>query len=181
MMKLTVKQTTLRAALAAALAAVTLGSQAVEGTATATGTVIAPIAINKVTDLNFGRFAPGTGGTITVSTSGEVTTSGVINSSLGSPAAAKFDVTGDANATYTITYAGTSPSLSDGATTPNTMAMSIHSDLTGGNTASGTPVDTGTLSASGTQSIYVGGTLTVDAAQPAGTYNGDVKVQVEYN
>lgn len=168
----------MRAALAVALAAVTMSSQAVEGTASATGTVITPIAIAKATDLNFGKFARGTGGSITISTSGAATSTGIVRSTVVTPTAAKFDVTGDNNATYAITYTGTSTTLSDGAT--NTMAMSIHSDLTAGNATTGT-ASAGTLSASGAQSIYVGGALTVGATQVAGTYTGSVKVQVEYN
>lgn len=177
-MKHTVKQSTLRVALAAALAVVTLSSQAVEGTATATGTVIAPIAISTATNLNFGNFARGAGGSITIATDGTPTSTGIVRSTTVTPTAAKFDVTGDANATYAITYTGTSTTLSDGAT--NTMAMTYHSDLTAGGATSGT-VASGTLSGAGAQSIYVGGTLTVGATQVAGIYTGSVKVQVEYN
>lgn len=179
-MKHTVKQSTLRVALAAALAAVTLSSQAIEGTASATGTVIAPIAITTATNLNFGKFARGTGGSITIATDGTPTSTGIVRSTTVTPTAAKFDVTGDASANYAITYTGTDTTLSDGAATPNTMAMSIHSDLTAGGATSGT-VTSGTLNGSGTQSIYVGGTLTVGATQVAGIYTGSVKVQVEYN
>lgn len=168
----------LRAALAVALAAMAMSSQAVEGTATATGTVITPISITKSADLNFGNFAPGTGGTITVSTSGAPTSTGIVRSTTVTPTAAKFDVSGDNNATYAITYTGTSATLSDGAT--GTMDLAIHSDLTAGNATSNT-ASSGTLSAAGTQSIYVGGTLTVGATQASGTYTGSVKVQVEYN
>lgn len=168
----------LRAALAVALAAAAMSSQAVEGTATATGTVIAPISITKSADLNFGKFASGAGGTMTVSTSGAATSTGIVRSTIVTPTAAKFDVSGDNDATYAITYTGTSATLSDGAT--GTMALAIHSDLTAGNITSGT-VSSGTLSASGAQSIYVGGTLTVGATQASGTYTGSVKVQVEYN
>lgn len=172
------KQSSLRAALALALAAVTLSSQAVEGTASATATVIAPIAISKAMDLNFGKFAPGAGGSITVSTSGAPTSTGIVRSTTATPTAAKFNVTGDANATYAITYTGTSTVLTDAA--DNTMAMTIHSDLTGGNGTT-TTVSSGTLSETGSESIFVGGTLTVAANQVPGTYTGAVKVQVEYN
>jgi hypothetical protein len=174
------KQHSLQAALAAALTLLAMTSQAAQGTASATGTVITPIAITKAADLNFGKFAPGAGGSITVSTSGAPTSAGIVRSTAVTPTAAKFDVTGDNDATYAITYTGTSTTLSDGQATPNTMAMSIHSDLAAANATSGT-VSSGTLSATGAQSIYVGGTLTVGAAQVAGTYTGSVNVQVEYN
>jgi hypothetical protein len=173
------KQASLRAVLAVALAAAAVSSYAVEGVAGATATVIAPIAINKAVDLNFGKFAPGTGGSITISTSGTPTSTGIVRSTTVTPTAARFDVTGDANATYAITYTGTSTTLSDGATTPSTMGMSIHSSLTANNATTGTVTDG--LLTGGAQSIYVGGTLTVGATQVAGTYTGNVSVQVEYN
>lgn len=172
------KQVALRSAMAFALAAIGISSYAVEGTASATGTVIAPIAIATGTNLNFGKFARGAGGSITVSTSGAPTSTGIVRSTTVTPTAARFDVTGDASATYSITYTGTSATLSDGAT--NTMAMAIFSDLTAGGATSGSAA-TGTLSGTGAQSIYVGGTLTVGATQAAGNYTGSVKVQVEYN
>jgi hypothetical protein len=39
----------------------------------------------------------------------------------------------------------------------------------------------GTLSGTGTQSFYVGSTLHVAAAQPAGLYSGSFTVTVNYN
>lgn len=184
-MQTTFKKIGLRTALAAALAVVAVSSHAVEGTATATGTVIQPIAIGSTANLNFGKFTPGAGGSITVSTSGAPTVSGVVRSSTVATTAAKFDVTGDANATYAITYTGTSADLADAVTpTPNKMALAIVSDLTAGNkTVTGTAdtVASGNLGAGSAQSIYVGGKLTVAATQPSGTYTGSIKVQVEYN
>lgn len=172
------KQVALRSAMAAAFAVIGVSSYAVEGTASASGTVIAPIAITKGADLNFGKFARGAGGSITVATNGTPSSTGIVRSTTVTPTAARFDVTGDAAATYSITYTGTSTTLSDGAT--NTMTMAIFSDLTGGGATSGSAA-TGLLNGSGTQSVYVGGTLTVGATQVAGTYTGSVKVQVEYN
>ena len=60
------------------------------------------------------------------------------------------------------------------------MGLVTTSDLTGGNVTTGN-VATGTLTAGGTQSIFVGGTLTVSATQVAGTYTGAVTLTVEYN
>ncbi|AEG91845.1 DUF4402 domain-containing protein [Ramlibacter tataouinensis] len=179
-MKSNFKKNSTRAALAVALAVAALSGHAVEGVASASGTVVAPIAVTKSADLNFGKFAPGTGGSMTVSTSGAATSTGVVRSTAVTPTAARFDVSGDANATYAITYTGSSTALTHAVDSTKTMALSIHSDLTAGNATSGT-VSSGTLSGTGTQSVYVGGTLTVGAAQVAGTYNGSVKVQVEYN
>lgn len=146
-------------------------------TAQATATVIAPIAITSSANLVFGSFAPGAGGSVTVSTDGTRTATGAVLSAINSaPSAAKFDVTGDVGATYSITFAPLAE-LTDGT---NTMAIATFSDLTAAGATTGN-VATGTL-AGGAQSIYVGGTLTVDAAQVASTgYAGTIDVTVEYN
>lgn len=165
----------LSAALASVVALAGAGlvsnAHAAAATSTATSVVIAPIAITAPAVLSFGRFAHGAGGSVTISNSGVRTSSGVILSSTSSvQTAARFDVTGDGGATV----------LSDSAIIPNTMALATTSDLTGGNVTTGN-VATGTLTTGGTQSIFVGGTLTVGANQVAGTYTGAVTVTVEYN
>ena len=63
--------------------------------------------------------------------------------------------------------------------TGGTMPFSIATDLTAANTILGT-VTSGVLTG-GAQSIYVGGTLTVANAQPAGAYSGNISATVEYN
>ena len=164
-------------AFALGAATFAVSSYAASDTATATANVIAPITITKAVDLVFGRFAPGAGGSVTVSTSGARTATGTILSTIGStPTAARFNITGDANATYSIAIAPAA-TLSDGT---NTMALATFSDLTAGNATTGN-VASGTLTAGGTQSIYIGGTLTVGAAQVAGAYTGNIVVTVEYN
>lgn len=166
-------------ALALAVGTFSTSSFAAQATSSASGTVIQPIAITKAADLSFGKFAPGAGGTVTVSTSGARTASGVILSSIGSsPTAARFNVTGDAGATYSISISAPA-NISDGATTPTTMALSTFSDLTGGGATTGN-VASGTLTG-GAQTIYIGGTLTVGATQKAAAYTGNITVTVEYN
>ena len=164
-------------AVLALAGAIAIPAGAASDTAAASATVIVPIAIAKAVDLAFGKFAPGAGGTVTVSTNGTRTVSGAILSTNGSsPTAARFNVTGEASATYAITHSGTTD-LTSGS---DTMALAKFSDLTAGGATSGTAA-TGALSGGGAQSIYVGGTLTVGAAQPTGTYTGTVIVAVEYN
>jgi spore coat protein U-like protein len=169
-----------RLAIVSATSLVPSLSYAASATTTSTATVIEPIAITKAADLVFGDFAPGAGGDVTVATNGSRTATGAILSTAGAtPTAAKFDVTGNADSTYSISTSAAA-SLSDSATTPNTMALTVFSDLTGGGATTG-EVSSGTLSTGGTQSIYLGGKLTVGATQVAGTYTGDVTVTVEYN
>lgn len=154
-------------------------SFAADATTTSTATVIEPIAITKSVDLVFGKFAPGAGGTVTVATDGSRTASGPILSTSGSsPTAAKFDITGDNDATYSITWSGVTELTHTDTVT--TMALTRISDLTAAGTTSG-EVSSGTLSSTGTQSVYLGGKLTVGASQLAGDYSGNVTITVEYN
>jgi hypothetical protein len=60
------------------------------------------------------------------------------------------------------------------------MALTQISDLTGAGGAS-TTVTSGTLSAGGTQSLFLGGTLAVAANQVAGAYSGAISATVDYN
>jgi hypothetical protein len=149
---------------------------AAQATANASGTVVAPLAVSAVNDLVFGSFAPGVGGSVTVSTSGVRTNVGAILMTGAVPAAARFDIVGEAATTYSITHSG-STTLTSGV---NSMALTKFSDLTASNATSG-DATAGMLGAGGTQSLFVGGTLTVAAAQAIGTYTGTVVVTVEHN
>ena len=167
----------LRLAVFAACALGASGSAlAASATATSSATVVSPIAITKAADLAFGKFAAPAAGSVTISTSGARTIGGgVVGVSGGTLAAARFDVTGDTGATYSIALSGTTV-LTSGS---DTMAFATVSDLTGANAITGN-VASGTLTG-GAQSVYVGGVLTVGASQPAGSYTGTVIATVEYN
>lgn len=171
----------LSAALASVLALAGTGlvsnAYAAEATSTATSTVITPIAITAPVVLSFGKFSSRLAGTIKVDPNNVITVTGGVLSGTGATAtAARFDVTGDTVNTYSITHGGDTV-LTSGIVI-NDMALSKVSALTA--IASTTNVTSGTLTA-GAQSIFVGGTLTVAAAQVAGTYTGAVTVTVEYN
>jgi hypothetical protein len=153
---------------------------AADGTATATGTVVQPIAITPSSNLSFGSFAAGPGGSVTVSTSGARTFNNVVAMGAGTASAARFDITGTPGTTYSITHTGTAVLTNTTGTGNETMALAKFSDLSGANGTSGT-VTSGTLDAGGAQSLYVGGQLTVAANQAAGVYTGTVIATVEYN
>ena len=155
------------------------GFAAEAASSNSSATVIVPIEITKSADLIFGKFAPGDGGEVTVDTDSARTTTGTIPSVSGaSPTAAKFDVTGDGNSTYAITWSGATELTDSGSS--ETMALSNISDLTGAGATSGEVVE-GMLNGSGAQSIYLGGELTVGASQADGNYIGDVAATVEHN
>ncbi|MES2319183.1 MAG: DUF4402 domain-containing protein [Pseudomonadota bacterium] len=168
-------QLALMAAAAGLGAGISAPVLAASASATATGTVVTPIAITAPANLVFGNFAPGgVAGSVTVSTGGVRSASAAILVGGTTPGAARFDITGEASATYAITHGG-SAVLTSGA---NTMALTKVSDFTPGGSSS---PSTGTLSPTGAQSLYVGGTLAVSATQAPGTYTGSVIATVEYN
>lgn len=144
-------------------------------TATATATIVTPIAISKTSDMNFGNVAvqSTTAGTVVLppsATPTRTTTGGVtLPATAGTVTAAAFTVTGEDGYTYSITLP------SSVTITDNTNSMTV-------NAFTSSPSATGTLTG-GSQTLYVGATLNVAAAQPAGEYVSSTpfNVTVNYN
>jgi hypothetical protein len=127
----------------------------------------------KNVDLNFGNIAVSvsTGGTVTLVPSGTRSAGGggvTLPATSGTVAAANFTVSGNASYTYAITLP-TTVTISNGS----------HSMTVNGFTSS--PSSTGAISTSGTQTITVGATLNVSAAQAPGTYTNAAAVPVTVN
>jgi hypothetical protein len=145
-------------------------------TATATATIVTPISITKVTDMSFGNIAvqASAGGTVKLDTASVRTLTGTgltLPNVTGTVAAASFTVAGTANYTYDITLP-TTVTLTHSGGTATMAASAFNSD----------PVTTGALSATGSQLLRVGATLTVAANQLAGVYtSGNFNVTVNYN
>lgn len=178
----TSKRAAFAMACAFAMAAAALPGQSQAGnsiSAGSSGTVVKPIDITKSADLSFGKFVAGPGGTLTVSTSGARTNTGVVPIPSSSTTAAKFDVTGENGATYTITIPA-SVTLTSTSSASDTMAFTPINDLDGAGATSGT-ITSGALDGTGKQSIFVGGILAVAADQAPGSYQGSVTVSVDYN
>jgi len=151
-------------------------------TATATAVVLAPMAVTRFSHLAFGNVVAGNG-VVTLATDGTRTKSGTTALPTGvAGAAARFDVTGTGNNTFSIDYTGSDSTLTDGSTTMavDWITEALTSTTATGKTDETTDAATGTLS-SGAAYIFVGGKLTVGAAQAAATYTGTVKVTVAYN
>jgi hypothetical protein len=143
------------------------------GSADVFATIVAPLTITKVTDMNFGNLAVQSflGGTVALDPAGTRTPAfGVTAASGGTVSAATFTVTGAAGMTYSITLPGAPIDLSDGL--GNFMSVSDYTV----NPA------TGTLTG-GTQNIAVGAQLYVSANQTPGTYTSTstLDVVVNYN
>ena len=158
---------------------VTSNAQVTE-VATATATVVTPIAIAKTSDMSFGNLSvqAGAGGTVVLPASGARSKSGGVTlpatASGGTISAAAFNVTGTAAYTYAISLP-TSVTLTHSAGA-GTGTMSA------GTFTSNQPLNVGTLDGSGAQAFTVGATLTVAAGQAAGVYtSGNFNVTVNYN
>ncbi|GGE77200.1 hypothetical protein CR103_07125 [Massilia psychrophila] len=173
------------AALACALVMVTQSVMAKAGndTALASAAVLAtPVVVTKTADLSFGKFAAGTAGSITISTSGTRSVSGGVLAFADGPAmtAAAFVVSGAPGAAYSITHSGTATLSRLGGV--DTMLMTKSSAGGAAGAANGTTnAAPGSVLNNGSQTIYIGATLDVGAGQAGGSYSGTLAVTVEYN
>ena len=144
------------------------------------GEIMAPLTIISDGSLEFGRLAveAATGGTVVLTPAASTTASRTGGVSLiaggATRAAAKYNVGGEIGYGYAITIpADGVVTISSGS---NTMDISTFTFL-----SLNPPPTGGTLSAAGTDVFYVGATLVVPAAQPAGQYTGTFDVSVNYN
>lgn len=150
-----------------------VNAQDASATAASEATIIQPIAIAKNVDLNFGNIvALTTAETVTVAPNNTRSSSNPLSLPTATPgtiSAAKFTVTGLADATYSITV----PPAFNVTSGANTMEVS---------TFVTNPTPTGVLTG-GTQELFVGATIAVSADQAAGVYsNADALViTVAYN
>ncbi len=135
-------------------------------TTAVTATIAVAISISTGGNLDFGKMSPtGTAGTVTVTPAG-VRTSKDVDLFGGLPAAASFDVTGEGNEVFSITFPS-SATLTSGA---NTMTVDTFKHDAGGN-----PKLSG-----GSLTFNVGAKLHVGATQAEGTYSGTFAVTVNY-
>jgi Domain of unknown function (DUF4402) len=135
--------------------------------------VVIPISIANSGNMNFGNISvSSTVGSVILDPSGvrRVVGGATLPVLSGTVSAASFTVSGSVSSTYSISLPS-SYTISSGAKT-----MII-------NAFTSNPSGTGTLSSSGSQTLFVGATLNVGAAQGAGTYTNATGfgVTVNYN
>jgi hypothetical protein len=160
-------------AIALSLELFSQGNPSTTVTATASANVIQPIEIAKITDLAFGNIASGTAdGAVIISTDGTRTaTGGVSLIDAGSVSnAASFDITGFADASFTIEVPSSVTIQTAGGA--NQMIVNNFISSLGSNAV---------LDANGEAKVFVGATLNVSAQQEAGLYSGSFQVIVAYN
>ncbi|MCU0728820.1 MAG: DUF4402 domain-containing protein [Sphingopyxis sp.] len=162
----------LRAVAGAAVAAVGLSTTAayaapVTTSATARAQILRQITVTNTSDLDFGTIVAGAAAsTVVVSTAG-ARTCGVGLTCTGTTTAANFNIVGTNNAVVSV-GGSNSVSLTNGSGGTMTAALvrSAPASLT--------------LSATGTGSVTVGGTLALGASQADGAYTGTFNVTVDY-
>lgn len=149
--------------------------------ASATATIITPIAITKNTDMNFGNIAATSiAGTVSLVVGNTRTTTGGVTlptgGNAGTVTVASYSVTGEGAYTYAITIPAGNVTLFHTNGTDFMLANGFFSF----------PATTGALTA-GAQTLKVGATLNVGASQLSGVYatsNGagvPFAVTVNYN
>jgi hypothetical protein len=160
------------AALAAPASAFAAPGGSASMTGTANAVIITPISIAATGPLRFGELVqPTATGTVRVSTTGAVTTTGgmvgntaVAQGSSG-PRAGTFRVSGEPGRQFFVTLPPSATVTRPGSSM--TITLFTVGALTG--------------SAVGTLDIAVGGTLTVQGGQAVGTYNGTYQITATYN
>ena len=143
---------------------------------TAGGEILSPISLLRGAQLEFGKLAVlAGGGTVSISADGlnTVTKSTDVTLVPGvNRTAATYTVKGNINSNYSIS-APASIIVTNG-----TKFMTIVTSVLSASTTSSVG---GTLNASGSDNFYIGGTLTIDPGQDAGSYSKTFDVTVNYN
>ncbi len=139
---------------------------------TATATIVGPLSLTKVSDMDFGAIAVGAGaGTLVLGTDNSRTPAGVTLVPPASGIAASFTVAGEGNRTFAITL----PADGDVSLAGPGVAMPVDGFVHNGGANP-------TLSGAGAAAFTVGATLTINAGQVSGTYtSANFPVTVSYN
>jgi len=146
----------------------------VTATATASATIVTPLAITKTADMNFGNLAVNTNpGTVVLTAAASPTrtpTGGVTLMGGGTISAATFNISGLTGANYSVTLPASPHTISSGGN--NMTVDDFTSSSTNGYTLTG-----------GSDILYVGATLYVNGSQAAGTYTSGTPfvVTINYN
>jgi Mat/Ecp fimbriae major subunit len=150
---------------AAAIAMVSTGANAATVSATAEVDILAPVTLAQTAGLDFGVVAAAAAaGTVTITPVADTRTCSVGLACVGASNRGAFSVVGASSFTVAITVDASTTLIGAGA--PMSLALT---PSTAAVVATGLP-----------QTFHVGGTLTVGAAQAAGTYTGTYNVSADY-
>ena len=156
-------------------------------TADTLAAVLKPLTLTKASDLNFGVLLA-SAGTVAISPvdgtrTGDTGTLSTVNSS--SPSRASFNVTGLNATTYSISAPAATVTLANTTSATDTLLVTltgVHA-LSSGTTSSPGAASSGTLSANGTDTLGVGGSIILAAVTPIGNYTNTagISITVNYN
>lgn len=138
--------------------------------------VIAVFSATETSQLNFGRFAPGpSGGEIVLTPQGSISVLGNIYVGTGTHNPASFYISGDSEASFTVSLPG-SPVVLRHASSAKTMVIEDWLSVPGPGVGAGILQD-------GSQVVYIGATLKVGSPQdnPVGIYTGTYSVTFDFN
>lgn len=139
-------------------------SYAATSSATASATVLSPVAVTKSSDLDFGKIISGaSAATVTLTGTGGFNCGAGLTCT-GTHNAAAFGITGSNNETVTV--------ATDSAVNLQSGSNSMSATLA--------PSSSSLTLTGGVASFNVGGALSVAANQPAGAYAGSFNVTVNY-
>jgi len=166
--------------LAVMLFATAAVTEAQVGSASATGHIIAEVipvfSATETSQLSFGRFSPGPqGGEIVLTPEGNIMVLGSVYTGTGLHNAASFYLTGDSDATFSVTLPE-GPVFLTHTRSARTMRVEDWVSIP----AHG--VGTGVLQ-NGAQVVYVGATLKVGTLDdnPVGVYTGTYNITFDFN
>lgn len=166
----------------AASAALAMPAHAAGTDGISTATIVRPMTLVKTEDLDFGTLISGTtGGTVTIDPSNNArSTSGGVTPFGGGAQRATFQGAASVGLVVTINGSNSSTLTRAGGGAPPMTATLTRTYGSGINVVTVPLLGTVTVVATGLQTYYVGGTLTVPANQPDGDYSGTFTLTVNY-
>lgn len=169
------------AALLAGLIALPTHTQAQSAAAHASVQVVAPLSVESAAELEFGMLRGGrSAGEVEVNASGSVASRGGVELLDGpQPHPARFEVSGEPNRSYIVSMPQTVVVAPQGAAGDSTARRPV--ELTLVSSGGGQNGASSRLDASGADTIFVGGRITIAARMPAGRYAVELPVTVAYN
>lgn len=140
-------------------------------------TIFQPIALQKLTDLEFGAIVRPVSGQGVVSMdpatgARALSGGGALLNSGAAPTRATFTVGGEGGQSFAVTVPASMTMTRAGGS--ETLSVTLSSTIAAG-------VLSGTLGGAGTSSFGVGGAMTVTSAAASGAYAGSFQVVVTYN
>lgn len=139
-------------------------AQSDSATSSASASIIEGISILNTAGLQFGTLVAGASGTLTISAAAAPTRGGTIADVYGTSVAATFTVDGEPSRAYTLSVTPT------GGTFPVALTHSTDNTKTASVTGLTPSCTSCALGAGGSSTVYIGGELTLDGSQIAGTY-----------